>query len=84
MVVVTNHGTTPVSIFDLAVTGLNSGDFAPSSDCPTAPATLAGGGSCTISVVFTPSALGARSALLLMSHDGGGSPHSITLAGTGQ
>ena len=82
-VIVTNHGTAPVSIFDMAVTGVNSGDFAPSSDCPTAPATLAGGGSCTISAVFTPSALGARSALLLMSHDGGASPHSVGLAGTG-
>ena len=83
-VIVTNHGTAPVSIFDMGVTGVNSGDFAPSSDCPVAPATLAGSATCTISVVFSPSALGARSALLLMSHDGGASPHSITLAGTGQ
>ena len=83
-VTVTNHGTAPVSIFDLEATGVDSGDFAPGGNCPVAPATLAGGGNCTISVVFTPSALGARSALLLISHDGGASPLSIALAGTGQ
>jgi subtilisin family serine protease len=83
-VTVTNHGTDPVSIFDLEVTGVNSGDFAPGGDCPLAPATLGGGATCTISVVFTPSAAGARSALLLMSHDGGASPASVTLNGTGQ
>ena len=83
-VTVTNHGTTPVSIFHLAATGVNSGDFPVGTNCPVAPATLAGNATCPIYVYFEPSALGARSALLLMSHDGGASPASITLAGTGQ
>jgi subtilisin family serine protease len=83
-ITVTNHGTSPVSIFDLEVTGVNGSDFAPSGDCPVAPATLAGSATCSINVVFTPGGVGARSALLLMSHDGGASPAAVTLAGTGQ
>lgn len=82
-VVLTNHGSAPVSFFDVAVIGFNSGDFAPTGNCPISPATLTGGGTCTVSVVFTPSDTGARSGLLLMSHDGGASPLSVTLAGTG-
>jgi len=39
--------------------------------------------SCTISVVFTPGATGPRSATMNVNDDGGGSPQSVTLAGTG-
>jgi hypothetical protein len=34
-------------------------------------------------VTFTPAATGARSASLLISDDGGGSPQAVALTGTG-
>jgi hypothetical protein len=34
-------------------------------------------------VTFTPSAAGTRSASLLISDDGGGSPQLVSLSGTG-
>jgi len=47
------------------------------------PATLAAGATCTVSVTFTPTAGGVRSTSLFLSHDGGASPHSVPLQGTG-
>src|SRR4029077_15403924 len=44
---------------------------------------LAPSGSCTISVVFTPSATGTRTATVVISDNAPGSPHTIALAGTG-
>jgi hypothetical protein len=44
---------------------------------------LGAGVPCTISIVFKPTATGARSATVLFSDDGGGSPQAVTLTGTG-
>jgi len=41
------------AIFTIAFGGSNPGDFSQSNNCPVSPATLAAGGSCTISVTFT-------------------------------
>jgi hypothetical protein len=62
---------------------MNKGNFARVNSCPVPPATLAGNGSCNLSVTFTPTVAGARSAQLVISHDGGGSPLSVPLSGTG-
>src|SRR5207249_4117424 len=51
--------------------------------CPTSPATLAAGGTCTINVTFTPTALGARTGTLSLADDAGGSPQIMTLSGNG-
>src|SRR5439155_1185071 len=53
------------------------------SACPTSPATLAAGGTCTINVTFTPTALGARTGTLSLADDAGGSPQIMTLSGNG-
>ncbi len=55
-------------------------DFTATSHCP---ASLGAGLSCSIGVVFTPGAMGARGGLLIINDDGGGSPDSIALNGTG-
>src|SRR2546426_2196691 len=55
-------------------------DFAVTSACP---ANLGAGASCLIGVVFTPSVMGPRGGLLVITNDGGGSPDSIVLSGVG-
>jgi hypothetical protein len=82
-ITLTNQGSAPIHVWSVATTGAQSTNFHPTHNCPIPPATLGGVASCTISVTFTPSALGARTALLQISHDGGGSPSSVPLAGNG-
>ncbi len=82
-VTVTNAGSAPLSISSITITGTNSGDFAQTSNCPVSPATLATGGNCTVSVTFTPSATDTRTASLIITDDAAGSPHQVTITGTG-
>lgn len=81
-VILTNTGSATLSIQSLAITGTNSTDFAlfPSSTCGS---TLAAASSCTISVTFTPTAAGVRTAQVAITDNALGSPQSVTLTGTG-
>src|SRR5207253_1106167 len=67
--------------------GEASSDFAATSTganaCPTSPATLAAGETCTINVTFTPTASGARTGTLSLTDNAGGSPQIMTLSGNG-
>ena len=76
---VSNVGTANSAISRIEVTGVNSSDFLQSNDCGTsiAPAAL-----CTISIVFTPTGVGTRNALLTMSIDISGAPQTLPLTGT--
>jgi hypothetical protein len=76
----TNTGTTAVSITAISFTGANPGDFSQSNNCGKG---LAPKASCTINVVFDPTATGARSASLSVTDNGGGSPQTVALSGTG-
>ena len=58
-------------------------DYSPGGNCPISPNTLAAGKSCAITVTFTPSALGSRTASLTVTDSASTSPQSITLIGTG-
>jgi len=77
----TNGGGSALSISQIAFTGTNAGDFSQTNNCG---ATLAAKKSCTINVVFQPTATGQRSANLSVTDTGGASPQSIPLAGTGK
>lgn len=80
---VKNVATVTLNIFKISVGGPNKADFVQSNTCG---ATLAPGASCTISVTFTPSATGARSASVTINDDGdngAGNTQSIALSGTG-
>jgi hypothetical protein len=79
-VTLSNLGSRPINLWQMALRGTNAADFSKSSTCGS---TLAAGSSCGITVTFTPSAAGTRSASLLISDDGGGSPQSVSLSGTG-
>src|SRR5436309_959861 len=73
----------PIPISSITITGTNSGEFAPSSNCPLSPATLAVNASCAINVTFTPTGLFTRAATLAISDNAIGNPQQVTLAGTG-
>src|SRR3982074_1072344 len=64
VVTLKNTRTVPLVVSGISV----SGDYGQTSTCPITPATLAAGGSCKISVPFTPTALGARTGKLTV-HD---------------
>ena len=79
---VTNSGTANLAITSVGLTGSNASDFAKSADTCTG-ATVIPNGTCTVSVTFTPSATGSRSASLSFNDNASGSPQRVTLSGTG-
>ncbi|MDR3676337.1 MAG: choice-of-anchor D domain-containing protein, partial [Acidobacteriota bacterium] len=81
-VTITNSGTANLTISAAAVGGTNAGDFAKSADTCTG-ATVTPNSTCTVSVTFTPSAAGSRSASLGFADNASGSPHTVALSGTG-
>jgi len=79
-VTLTNYGTAAVSIGGIHVIGKNHVAFDQTNNCGTS---VPGGGSCTINVTFTPQAKGAKSATLEVVDNGGASPQTVALSGTG-
>ena len=68
----------------LTISGVSTlGDFAQTSTCPLSPNTLAGGNSCTISVTFTPTAIGTRTGTLTITDNASTTPQIVSLSGTG-
>jgi len=80
VVTLTNSGNAPMAISGITILGTNAADFGQSNTCPT---TLAAQGSCTISIKFTPSAIGADSASVSITDNASDSPQSIPLSGAG-
>jgi streptogramin lyase len=76
-VTLTDAGTAPLGISGFSVTG----DFLPISD--TCGNLVAINTPCTISIQFTPSALGTRTGSITIASDAPGSPQIVTLTGTG-
>jgi hypothetical protein len=79
-VTLSNSGSATLSIAGFTVTGTNAADFTQNNNCP---ASLAAGSSCSIVVLFTPSASGSRSASISIADNAGSSQQSIALSGTG-
>jgi hypothetical protein len=75
-----NTGLADLSISNVVITGRNLGDFAISQN--TCGAQLAPAGICSVSVTFTPSKTGTRSAYLTIT-DSLGQPQ-VYMVGTGQ
>jgi hypothetical protein len=75
-----NTSGSTVSISSIAITGTNSGDFAQTNTCGSS---VTSGGQCTISVSFTPTAQGARTATVTITDSANGSPQTVSLSGTG-
>jgi hypothetical protein len=84
-VYVYNNGTGPVTITSVTITGSNPGDYAITANtCLGNGSQLAGGANCNVAVWFTPTATGARTAMLQISDSALGNTQSVTLTGTGQ
>ena len=80
-VTLANGGTSTLSIYGVALSGVNAADFwLKATTCGT---TLAASASCNITVQFLPTALGTRSAALLVSNSSGNASLSAALSGTG-
>jgi uncharacterized pyridoxal phosphate-containing UPF0001 family protein len=77
VVTVKNTGT-PSTTLSLGI----SGDFEIASNS-TCGASLAGGGSCTVDVTFTPTQAGTRTGTLSVTYQAANSPQKVSLTGTG-
>jgi hypothetical protein len=77
----TNAGSAPLTISDLERHG--DFDIDPTTTCAADVAVAAGGGTCTISVTFTPTALGDRTGDVTITDNAAGSPHVVALDGNG-
>ena len=79
-ITLTNVGRTALSISQIAFTGTNPGDFSQTNNCGSS---VPAGGNCTIKLRFKPRAKGQRSANLSVTDNGGGSPQTVPVVGTG-
>jgi len=79
----TNTGDGVLLISGIHITGANSGDFSETDNCPSSPKGLEPGDHCDITVVFSPTGTGTRSASVVISDNAPGSPQTISLTGAG-
>lgn len=81
-VTVQSTGSFTLTIGSVTLTGPDAGDFSTTADTCSGKSVVSGS-SCSISAAFTPSALGAKSASLVITDNAPGSPHSVALMGAG-
>lgn len=81
VVTLSNIGNATVLISNVQVGGANAADFGATNPCG---GSLTAGATCQISITFTPSGAGNRTALLTVSDNSNGGTHSVSLAGVGQ
>jgi hypothetical protein len=79
-ITITNTGGASLTITGFSYTGTDAGDFTTGTNGCTAP--VAANGTCTVNVIFTPSALGTRTAAIVVASNSFGSPQA-SLTGTG-
>jgi len=81
-ITVSNTGNAPLFINSAATRGANPLDFTQVSDgC--SGVTLAAGTSCSVSITFSPTASGARSATFILTDNAAGSPQTVPISGSG-
>jgi centrosomal CEP192-like protein len=72
---ITNTGNASLTISNIAA----SGDFSQTNNC----STVAANASCAITVKFAPTVVGKRTGTITITDSAPGSPHSVSLTGTG-
>jgi hypothetical protein len=77
-----NNLLTTLTISGFTFTGADPGDYAVSST--TCGSSLPSKTTCTISVVFKPTVIGARSSTLNVNDSANNSPQAVALTGTGK
>ena len=81
-ITVTNTGSASLFINSAATRGLNALDFTQVSDgC--SGLTLAPGAGCIVSITFSPTASGTRSATFTLTDNAANSPQTVPITGTG-
>jgi hypothetical protein len=81
-VTLSSTGSAPLSFVGTGITA--SGDFTQSNNCGTGLTAVGGGkASCTITVTFTPTAVGTRSGTLTIVDNASNSPQTVGLTGNG-
>lgn len=80
-VTITNTGDGTLTWTSVALTGTNPGDF--DIDTDTCTGSLAPDDTCVVTVSFSPTALGVRTANVTFTSDAPGSPHSVAVSGWG-
>ena len=75
-----NVGSVTLTISNIGITGTDPNDFSKTDNCD---GSVGAGQSCSITVTFTPTQQGPRSADVSVNDDGGGSPQQVSLSGTG-
>src|SRR5436190_5799950 len=79
---ITNTGSAPLFVSSAATRGANPLDFTQVDDgC--SGLTLAAGTNCSVSITFSPTASGARSATFILTDNAANSPQSVPITGTG-
>jgi uncharacterized cupredoxin-like copper-binding protein len=81
-VVLTNQGTSTLVVNTTSITGTHAAQFSDNFNDATG-VSLIPGASTTISVTFTPSGSGSRTATLQIDHSGTNTPVEVPLTGTG-
>jgi hypothetical protein len=79
---VSNSGSAELDFTSIAVTGANAPDFTLGGSCAVGTGLPPGSG-CTVTVVFMPLAVGARSATLSLASNASNGSASVALSGTG-
>ena len=79
-ITVTNPETVALSITSIAIKGLNASEF---GEIDNGVGTLGAGNSCTITVTFTPTAVGRQFGKMKIIDDARGSPQVVLVRGTG-
>jgi hypothetical protein len=77
----TNTGDATLTITSIAISGTNASDFTQTNNCGS---TLAVNATCQISVTFSPTGGGTRTANVQITDNAPGSPQTVALTGTSQ
>ena len=78
-VTITNTGNSNLTFTSIAT----SGDYAHTTTCPSGATPLAPNASCTVSVTFTPTAMGTRTGQLTFTDSAPGGAQNVALTGVG-
>jgi len=84
-VLITSTGAASLQVSSVTVGGANPGDFLVTNQagtCATTGAVLAYHAECNLRIVFAPTAIGSRSAILYINDNVTGSPQQVLLSGT--
>jgi hypothetical protein len=81
-ILLTNTGTSPVTISSIVLGGTNPADFAISNGCPSSLSQGPTGNTCNVTVTFTPAAAAAYTATVTIT-DNAGAATVVNISGTG-